>query len=78
MLWFPKKTKAMTTDGVVALHPNGAVAWGTPTRRCPKCDWLGDWIVIPLPPSKVAPANTTYYDDDDDDNLEDYINHYYH
>ncbi len=70
--WFAHKTEVLNFRGEVALHPDGAVAWGYPTRRCPSCDWAGDWAVIAQP---TAPPLISFDDDDEDD---DYIAHYYH
>ena len=72
--WFANKTRVLNVHGEVALHPGGAVAWGYPTRRCPRGDWVGDWSVIALPPAS-KPGQVVYDDDDEDD---DYIAHYYH
>jgi len=78
-LWNSQKAVATNSSGKTLVHPTGETAYGYPMRKCKSCAWVGDFVIIPLPPTP-PPASTrplppeAIMDDDD----EDYINHFYH
>jgi|GEM_PF-1930406 len=75
-----KQAVATNSAGQTLVHPNGQPALGYPMRKCPKCEWMGDFIITPQTPAATPPgaaSNRVPLDLLDDDD-EDYINHYYH